>query len=73
MVEQLRISAEARRELELLKANQSTATKILDLLKMPAFIPFGLGNSTSRTDDFFLQNSMRADLNPRNDNPLFSP
>ena len=61
-----------RRELELQEANKSSATKVLDLLKLPARVPFGLGPSENKVDSFFQQNYMRADLNPRKENPLFT-
>ena len=71
LLKRLELRDQQRRELELQEANKSTATKVIDLLKLPAWVPFGLGPSENKVDSFFQQNYMRADLNPRKENPLF--
>jgi len=71
LLERLNAHAEMQREVELRKANQGTVTNVLDLLQAPLGIPFGLSSRDRLTDEFFLQNYMRADLNPRESNSLF--
>ena len=71
LLERLELRDEERRAVELHDANKSGATRVLELLKLPAWIPFGLGSSENRVDHFFLQNYMRPDLNPRDENRLF--
>ena len=70
LMKRLELRAEAEREIELSKANQGTVTKLLELVKAPAWLPLGLGGSEDRHDDFLRQNYMRADLNPRVTDPL---
>ena len=70
LVDELTARADLRRATELRVANQSSLTTLLDLSR---FIPIPLGASDNRVDTFFLQNYTRADLNPREPNPLFSP
>ena len=70
LLKRLELRDQQRRELELQEANKSTSTKVIDLLKLPAWVPFGFGASESKVDSFFQQNYMRADLNPRKENPL---
>ncbi len=70
LVDELTARADLRRATELRVANQSSLTTLLDLSR---FIPIPLGASDNRVDTFFLQNYTRADLNPRESNPLFSP
>jgi hypothetical protein len=72
LLKRLELRDQQKRELELHEANKSSATKVIDLLKLPAWVPFGLGASENKTDSFFQQNYMRADLNPRKENPLFT-
>jgi hypothetical protein len=67
-VERLRLQESVVRATELQIANQSITTKLLNLTR---YSPIPLGGSDSRVDTFFLQNYTRADLNPREDNPLF--
>lgn len=71
LLKRLELRDQQRRELELQEANKSSATKVIDLLKLPAWVPFGFGPSENKVDSFFQQNYMRADLNPRKENPLF--
>ena len=71
LMKRLELRDQQRRELELQEANKSGATKVLELLKLPAWVPFGFGPSENKVDSFFQQNYMRADLNPRKENPLF--
>jgi hypothetical protein len=72
LMKRLELRDQQRRETELQEANKSSATKVIDLLKLPAWVPFGFGPSESKVDSFFQQNYMRADLNPRKENPLFT-
>ena len=72
LLKRLELRHQQRRELELQEANRSSATKVIGLLKLPAWVPFGLGPSESKVDSFFQQNYMRADLNPPKENPLFT-
>ena len=68
LTRQLREGAEAKERFELQLANRDPLTTLLSLTSV---IPIPLGSSENRVDTFFLQNYMRADLNPRKDNPLF--
>ena len=68
MIARLRLQAENERALDLQIANRTPISTVLDLTR---FIPIPLGSSDDRVDTFFLQNSVRADLNPRKNNPLF--
>ena len=70
LLKRLELRDAEKRELELKEANKSAATKVIDLLKLPAWVPFGFGASESKVDTFFQQNYMRADLNPRRSDPL---
>ena len=70
LLKRLELRDQQRRELELQEANKSSATKVIDLLKLPAWVPFGFGPSENKVDTFFQQNYMRADLNPRKEDPL---
>jgi hypothetical protein len=72
LMKRLELRDQQRRETELQEANKSAGTKVIDLLKLPAWVPFGFGPSESKVDSFFQQNYMRADLNPRKENPLFT-
>ena len=69
MIERLQLRAETERALELQVANRSPLATLLELTK---YSPIPLGSSESRVDTFFLENSMRADLNPRERDQLFS-
>lgn len=60
---------ESKHALELQLANQNPLTTLLNLT---SHSPIPLGSSENRVDTFFLQNYMRGDLNPKNENPLFS-
>lgn len=71
LLKRLELRDQERRELELREANKSGLTKVVELLRLPAWVPFGFGGSETRVDAFFQQNYMRADLNPRKENPLF--
>jgi hypothetical protein len=62
MIGRLLLRAEAQRALEMQIANRNGFSTVLDLTK---YSPIPLGGSESRGDTFFLQNSLRADLNPR--------
>ena len=68
-IDQLLHREEATRALELQISHRSLVTTLLDLTK---YSPIPLGASDSRVDTFFLQNYLRADLNPREKNSLFS-
>ena len=68
MIARLKLQAENQRALDLQIANQTPVSRVLDLTR---FIGIPLGSSEDRVDTFFLQNSIRADLNPRKSNPLF--
>ena len=68
-VERLRLDDELARAAQLQEANKSSVTKLLDLTR---YSPVSLGESDPRIDTFFRENYMRADLNPRDDNPLFA-
>ena len=70
LLKRLELRDQQRREQELQEANKSSAAKVIDLLKLPAWVPFGFGPSENKVDSFFQQNYMRADLNPRADDPL---
>ena len=67
MIERLRLRAETERAAELKIANRDAVSRLLDLTK---YSPIPLGASEDRVDTFFLQNALRADLNPRHDDPL---
>ena len=67
MIERMRLRSETERELELKIANRDPISRLLELTK---YSPIPLGASENRVDTFFLENSMRADLNPRRDDPL---
>lgn len=67
MIERMRLRLETERAEELKIANRNAVTRVLDLTK---YSPISLGASEDRSDTFFLQNSLRPDLNPRNDDPL---
>lgn len=67
MIARMTLRDETSRVLDLAKANESAATKLLALTR---FIPIPLGSSENRVDTFFLRNDMRADLNPRYEDPL---
>jgi len=67
-IERLRLQDEQTRTLELREANKSALNSILDLTR---YSPIPLGGSDPRTDTFFQQNYMRADLNPRDESVLF--
>jgi hypothetical protein len=68
MIERLTLKADTERALELQIANRTPINTLLDLTK---YSPIPLGGSDPRVDTFFLQNYMRADLNPSKRNPLF--
>ena len=70
MIARLELRAETQRALELEVANKSPLATLLDLTR---YSPIQLGASENHVDTFFLQNHMRADLNPSKRNPLFSP
>ena len=70
LLKRLELRDAEKRELDLKEANKSGVTKVIDLLKLPAWVPFGFGASESKVDTFFQQNYMRADLNPRRSDPL---
>lgn len=67
MIERMRLQSETERALELKITNRDPISRLLDLTK---YSPIPLGASEGRVDTFFLQNSLRPDLNPRNDDPL---
>ena len=67
MIDRLTLRAETQRALELQIANRTPLNVLLDLTK---YSPIPLGASENRVDIFFLQNSLRADLNPRDDDVL---
>jgi hypothetical protein len=67
MIERLILRAEAARTLEVQIANRNPIGTLLDQTK---YIPIPLGASENRIDTFFMQNSMRPDLNPRDDDVL---
>ncbi|MCA1658363.1 MAG: hypothetical protein LC627_03580 [Verrucomicrobiaceae bacterium] len=69
LIERLRLQEESARELELRAANQSSVTALLELTR---YSPINLGASEPRADTFMQPNYMRADLNPRETNPLFA-
>jgi hypothetical protein len=71
LLKRLELRDQQKRELEMQEANRSSVTKVVDLLKLPAWVPFGLGASESKVDSFFQQNYMRADLNPPKESALF--
>ena len=70
LLKRLELRDAEKRELELKEANKSGVTKVVELLKLPAWVPFGFGPSENKVDSFFQQNYMRAELNPRHDDPL---
>ncbi len=59
---------EVKHALELQLANRNPLTTLLSLTSA---VPIPLGSSENRVDTFFLQNYVRADLNPTKENPLF--
>lgn len=59
---------ENKQALELQLANRNPVTTLLSLTSA---IPIPLGSSENRVDTFFLQNYMRADLNPPEGSVLF--
>ncbi len=67
MIERLRLRSETERALEMKAANRDPVSRLLDLTK---YSPIPLGASEDRIDTFFMQNALRADLNPRTDDPL---
>ncbi len=67
MIDRLQLRAQTERALDLQIANRTPLSTLLDLAK---YSPVPLGGSDSRVDVFFFQNSMRADLNPRREDPL---
>ncbi len=67
MIERMRLRLETERAEELKIAHRNAVTRLLDLTK---YSPIPLGASEDRVDAFFLQNALRPDLNPRNDDPL---
>lgn len=67
LTDRLTSRAAELRSAELQRADESIVTRLLELTK---YSPFRFGNDP-RVDTFFLSNSMRPDLNPRNDNRLF--
>ena len=69
MIDRLQLRAETQRALELQIANRTPLETLLELTK---YSPIPLGSSERRVDTFFLENSMRADLNPPERDPLFS-
>ena len=71
LLKRLELRDQQKRELELREANKSSATKLLDLLKLPVWVPLRLGSSHKEVDSFFQQNYMRADLNPSKESELF--
>ena len=70
LLKRLELRDAEKREFELKEANKSGVTKAVELLKLPAWVPFGFGPSENKVDSFFQQNYMRAHLNPRDDDPL---
>ncbi len=67
MIERIRLRTESERAAELAIANRSPITTILDLTR---YSPIKAGASEDRVDTFFLENALRADLNPRERDPL---
>lgn len=67
MIERLRLRSENERAAELKIAHRDPVSRVLDLTR---YSPISLGASENRVDTFFLQNALRPDLNPRNDDPL---
>ena len=67
MIERMRLRSETERELELKIANRDPISRLLELTK---YSPIPLGASEDRVDSFFMQNALRAELNPRKDDPL---
>ncbi|MEO5721722.1 MAG: hypothetical protein ABIR71_09660 [Chthoniobacterales bacterium] len=67
MIERMRLRTETERALELKIANRDPISRLLDLTN---YSPIPLGASESRIDTFFQENALRADLNPRRDDPL---
>jgi len=59
---------ETKRALELQVSNRNPLTTLLSLTSAS---PIPLGSSENRVDTFFLQNYVRADLNPARENSLF--
>ncbi len=68
-IARLRLDDERVHERELRAANKSSLTTILELTR---YSPIGLGSSDPRIDTT-QANYLRADLNPREKNPLFGP
>ena len=67
MIDRLTLKAEMARALELEVANRTPLNVLLDLTK---YSPIHMGSSDSRIDTYFTENFMRADLNPRIEDPL---
>jgi hypothetical protein len=67
MIDRLTLKAETQRALDLQIANRTPINTLLDLTK---YSPIPLGGSDPRVDTFFLPNYMRADLNPRDEDPF---
>lgn len=67
MIARMRLRLETERAEELKIANRNAVARLLDLTK---YSPIRLGAGEDPVDAFFLQNSLRPDLNPRNDDPL---
>ena len=67
MIERLRLRSETAHALDLKIANRDPVSRILDLTR---YSPIPLGASEDRVDSFFMQNALRAELNPRKDDPL---
>ncbi|MEP6809843.1 MAG: hypothetical protein ABI992_06340, partial [Chthoniobacterales bacterium] len=64
MIARLQLRGEAERTRDLEIANRNPVTRLLDLTK---YSPISVGASEDRIDTFFLENRLRADLNPRRD------
>ena len=67
MIDRLTLRAETQRALEMQIANRNPLNTLLDLTK---YSPIPLGASENRIDSFFLQSYLRADPNPRTEDPL---
>ena len=70
LLKRLELRDALKREADLQEANKSEATKLIGLLKLPVWLPFGFG-SDGKVDSFFQQNYMRADMNPPKESVLF--
>jgi hypothetical protein len=68
VIDRLQLRAETQRSIDLEIANR---TPLINLLNLTRYSPIPLGGSDSRVDTFFLENSMRPDLNPREDLSFF--